>query len=65
MLLKIAILFLMFEFTNDIQIAAYAAELLSKNFTELAREEDIPYEMRRALKNASFSCRSCRDNPLK
>jgi len=63
MLLKIAILFLMFEFTNDIQIAAYAAELLSKNFTELAREEDIPYEMRRALKN--FSCRSCRDNPLK
>jgi len=53
------------ELTNDIQIAAYAAELLSKNFTELAREEDIPYEMRRALENASFSCRSCRDNLLK
>jgi len=53
------------ELINDIQIAAYAAELLSKNFTELAREENISDEMRRALENASFSCRSCRDNLLK
>jgi len=53
------------ELINDIQIAAYAAELLSKNFTELAREENMSDEMRRALENASFSCGSCRDNLLK